>query len=474
MTLLEHAEHILQTAGLLQPSGRVLVVAVSGGPDSLTLLSLLHDLAKRYSLRLHGAHLNHGLRGSESDEDAGYVQEACQSLQVPVTIGRADVQGLRARHRLSWEAAAREARYDFLAHVAEAVGASAVALGHTADDQAETVLLHLLRGTGIRGLQGMLPLSRWHSRDGTHEVVLVRPILEATRQETVAYCASRGLVPRYDSSNLQDRFTRNRIRHNLMPQLQRYNPAARHALTRMAGAVAQDVAYIDQQVRKVWPSIVYREPWGLRLRRDAFNELHPSLRAHILQRAYTEVAGEARDLNMAQIEGMRHLAEQGAGRSLSLSHRLRFFTSYKELLITREAPGSPWPQPQDLRLPLPGEVCSQGWHIRLRCVSNAQLAQTSIGDDPFRAYLSRASISEELWMRSRKAGDRFQPLGMEETKKLKDFMIDAHIPRAWREGVPLVVGKKGIAWVVGWRISQWARVTPETRDVVEITFTRET
>ena len=457
---------------MLQPSGCVLVVAVSGGPDSLTLLGLLHNLAQRYPLRLHVAHLNHGLRGSESDGDARFVQETCHRLEIPVTIERADVPALRARYHLSWEAAARKARYDFLARVADTVGASAVALGHTADDQAETVLLHLLRGTGIRGLQGMLTISRWHSRDEARDVALVRPLLQVTRQETEAYCAGLGLVPRHDSSNLQDRFTRNRIRRGLMPQLRRYNPAVREALTRLASTVTQDVGYIDQQVQEAWPSIATREPWGMRLRRDAFNRLHPSLQAHTLQRTYAEVAGEASELNLAQVESMRRLAEQGAGLSLSLGHRLRFFTSYQDLLMTRETPGSPWPSLEQRGLPLPGELCTQGWRIRLRRLPSAELAQAYVHDAPFCAYLSRDAVGEKLWVRTRKAGDRFQPLGMEETKKLKEFMIDAHIPRVSREGVPLVVGEKGIVWVVGWRIAHWARVTPETMEGVEITFAR--
>ena len=466
-------EQALRSTGLLQPPDRVLVVAVSGGPDSLTLLGALHTLAQRYRLRLHGAHLNHGLRGAESDEDARHVEETFRRLGVPHTIDRADVAGLRTRYRLSWEAAAREARYDFLARVMSTVGASAVALGHTADDQAETVLLHLLRGTGIRGLRGMLPCSRWRSRDGARDVALVRPLLQVTRQETEAYCATQGLVPRYDSSNLQDRFTRNRIRRNLMPQLRGYNPRAREAITRLASTVAQDVAYIDQQVQGAWPSVVTREPWGLRLSRGAFGQLHPALQAHLLQRAYAELAGEASQLNLAQVEGMLHLAAQGAGHSLSLGHRLKFFTSYQELMMTRETPRSPWPSLEEQSLPLPGELCANGWHIRLRRVRAADRPSHYDHDDPFCAYLSRTAIGRRLSLRTRRAGDRFQPLGMESAKKLKEFMIDAHIPRAWRDGVPLVVGKGGIAWVVGWRVAQWARVTPETREVVEITFSRQ-
>ncbi len=474
MSLLDRVEAALRATGVLRLPGSTLVVAVSGGPDSLALLHLLCSLSQQHPLQLHAAHLDHGLRAQESDEDARHVQEVCHRLGVPVATEKADVAALRARYRLSWEAAARQARYDFLARVARMVGASAVVLGHTADDQAETVLLHLLRGTGIRGLRGMLPLSRWRSRDGTSEAVLVRPLLGATRQETEAYCASHGLAPRYDSSNQEQRFTRNRIRHNLMPQLRRYNPAVAQALIRLAGTVARDVAYIDQQVQAAWPSIAIRETWGVRLNRHAFNELHPGLQAHALQRAYAEVAGEAQDLNMAQIEGMRHLSEQGAGRSLSLGRGLRFFTSYQELVVSRKAPDSPWPKLEPLELPVPpGEVCARGWRISLRRLAASEVAPGQLGDDPFRAYLSDDALGDRLMVRTRKPGDPFQPLGMEGSKKLKDFMIDAHIPQAWREGVPLVVTEKGIAWVVGWRIAHWARVTPQTREMVEVTFARE-
>ncbi|MDO8750360.1 MAG: tRNA lysidine(34) synthetase TilS [Dehalococcoidia bacterium] len=474
MSLLDSVEEALKATGVIRLPGATLLVAVSGGPDSVALLSLLHELAQRNAFHIHAAHLDHGLRGTESDEDARHVQEVCLRLGVPVATEKADVAALRARYRLSWEAAARQARYDFLARVSRTVGATVVALGHTADDQAETVLLHLLRGTGIRGLRGMLPLSRWRSRDGASEVALVRPLLGVARQETEAYCASHGLAPRYDSSNLEERFTRNRIRRNLMPQLRRYNPAVTQALVRLAGTVAQDVAYIDQQVQAAWPSIAIREPWGVRLDRHAFNELHPGLQAHALQRAYAEVAGESLDLNLAQIQGMRRMAEQGAGRALSLGHGLRFFTTYQELVVSRKAQDSPWPELEPLELPdSPGEVCAKGWRISLRRLAVSEMATEQLGNDPFRAYLSGDAVGGNALVRIRKPGDSFQPLGMKGSKKLKDFMIDAHIPRLWRDGVPLVVTEEGIAWVVGWRIAHWARVTPETEEVVEITFFRE-
>ncbi len=439
----------------------------------MTLLGLLWELSERYSLRVCAAHLDHGLRDEEGEADARYVDETCRRWGVAVVVERADVAALRACRRLSWEAAAREARYDFLARIAASVGAPAVVLGHTADDQAETVLLHLLRGTGMRGLQGMLPLSRWRGRDGALDVPLIRPLLRVTRQETEAYCAENGISPRQDSSNTEERFTRNRIRISLMPQLRRYNPAVREALTRLSQTMARDMAYIDQRVRDVWPRVVTQEPWGLRLDTSAFNSMHSSIRAHLIQHAYAYLAGDGEQMSLVQVEEALRLASEGAGRSLSLGRGLRFITSYEDMVITGRAPDSQWPPFEDQYLPVPGSVCTGGWRVVAREVPVPESADQLSNGGPFCVRLSLDDLGKELSLRTRRPDDRFQPLGMDGTKKLKEFMIDAHVPRAWRDGIPLVVGRHGVAWVGGWRIAHWARVTPETRQVVELSLSWE-
>ena len=459
----------LRSLGLLQERAPLLV-AVSGGPDSLALLSILGALRQQYPLRLHVAHLNHGLRGPEAEEDARYVQEVSSRLGVPLTIESADVGSFRLRHRLSWEAAAREVRYSFLSRTAKAVGASVVALGHTADDQAETVLLHLLRGTGLQGLRGMLPFSRWRSSDGFQKIALARPLLEVTRRETEAFCLASGLTPRYDSSNLEDRFTRNRIRRELIPLLKQHNPSIQKALVRLAQTVSRDLAYIDEAVQEAWPGIVSAEPWGLRLRRDAFLALHPSLQAHLLRRAWEELKGETAGLTFVHMEGMLELTKKAAGGSLSLGRELRFYTGRQDLLLATAAPSTPGPPLEETALPIPGEACTGGWSFTARPLDAP--AQLTNGD-PYRACLDLAALGQRAKVRSRRDGDRFQPLGMDGTKKLKEFMIDAHIPRHWRDSVPLLVGEKGVAWVIGWRIAHWARVTETTQQIVEIAFRRE-
>ena len=467
--LCHEVEGVLQEAHVLDDT-RPLLVAVSGGPDSLALLHLLHTLSGRHPLSLHVAHLNHGLRGPETEEDAKYVREVADRLSLPVTVEVADVVAFRRERRLSWEAAAREVRYAFLSRTAERVGAAAVALGHTADDQAETVLLHLLRGSGLQGLRGMLPHTVRRSRDGTRRVALLRPLLRVTREETEAYCQALGLTPRFDSSNLEDRYTRNRIRHRLLPSLAQYNPSIREALVRLARTATRDLDFIDRELQQAWPALVTPEPWGLRVRRDGFLALHPSLQAHLLRRAWEELAGESADLTSTQVEAMMDLVrEEGGERSLSLGRGVRFHTGHEELTVGRRPASVPLPPMEPALLSLPGEAHIGGWHVTARLVDGP--AQMATGE-PYRAHLDVAALGDRVQIRPRRAGDRFQPLGMEGTKRLNEFMIDARIPKNWRDRIPLLEGESGVAWVVGWRIAQWARITEATGQVVEVIFAR--
>ena len=235
----------LQSAPVFE-MGAPLVVGVSGGADSLCLLHALHALralAPELGLRLHVAHLDHGLRAT-SAADAAWVRALCVAWELPCTLDRCDVRALAEREGRSLEDAARQARYRFLAQVARQVGARAVAVGHTADDQAETVLLHLIRGTGLEGLAGMAPDAAWPLPDeqGTDGLRLLRPLLALTRADTEAYCAAVGLTPRQDESNRDLAYARNRVRLELLPLLRELNPGITATLGRTAAAIAGDVA----------------------------------------------------------------------------------------------------------------------------------------------------------------------------------------------------------------------------------------
>ena len=241
--LLKGVERLMRGVGPSLMRSPILV-AVSGGPDSLALLLLLARLREALGLTLHVAHLNHGLRGADAEDDAQFVKETANSLGLPATMGAEDVKSYAAGRGLSPEEAAREARYAFLTTVAAEHGAAAAALGHTADDQAETVLMHVLRGSGLTGLAGMSALSYRPAAQGGERVALLRPLLDATREETAAYCRWRGFAPRDDATNRSLEFTRNKIRLELLPFLNSYNPRIREGLLRLSAAAAHDQDYI--------------------------------------------------------------------------------------------------------------------------------------------------------------------------------------------------------------------------------------
>jgi tRNA(Ile)-lysidine synthase len=456
-------------------SGKLLVLAVSGGPDSLALLYALHHLRDELGLCLHGAHLNHGLRGEASRADAEFAAETFASLGLPFTLEEAKVSSYRQQHHLSLEEAAREVRYAFLTRVAGEQRADAVALGHTADDQAETILMHIIRGSGLAGLRGMETMSR-RTLDGS-EITLVRPLLGVSRQETLEYCRALTLTPRMDESNLSPELRRNRVRLELLPLLERYNPAIREALVRLSRSAARDMAYVEDRVLEVWPQIVREGEDSVHIDISAFLKLAPALQAHLLRRAVLAVKGGLEELEQNHIDDMMRLMTGPAGRSLDLPGEVRFRVGYGEAAV---APATldtcPLPSLEGQHgLVVPGETAVGGWRISAALIEDSTEPRTLVRGKSSHtlSYVERldfASLGGELWVRPRIPGDRFQPLGMTETKKLQDFMVDSKIPRNWRDRVPLVVSPRGIAWVAGWRIAEWTRVSKDTEQVLELQF----
>ena len=450
----------LEDAGLAR--GSLLVVAVSGGPDSLALLHALHSLTPDLAVRLHGAHLDHGLRGAASDADARFVAAEFRRLGLANTCERADVAAYRRERKLSLEEAARDIRYAFLARVAERQGGDTVALGHTADDQAETVLMRLLRGTGLTGLRGMSALS-WRDYAGG-SVALVRPLLGVTRSEVVAYCRELGLAPREDASNVSTDILRNRVRLELIPHLESYNPSVRRALLRLARTSARDLAYVEEQVDASMAAVASRTADGVALDRGAFTRLHPAIQAHTLRRAFAMCRGSNRDLEQYHVDAMARLIRGRAGTSLHLPGGVRFVVGYERALLSLGPRDScPFPPLEGCHgLTIPGESWAGTWSVSATFAEETGPHETErprrLADGPpFVSRLDATNVGTSPWLRARVPGERFQPLGMSHTKKLQDFMVDEKIPREWRDRVPLLVAPRGVAWVAGCRVAEWAR-----------------
>lgn len=459
--------------------GKTLLVAVSGGGDSLALLYALRHLRRDFDLRLHGAHLNHMLRAAASDADAAFVQDTFRRLDVPGEIHSAYVAAYRRAHGLSLEDAARRLRYRFLADAAARRKADAVAVAHTADDQAETLLLHIIRGSGLAGLRGMQPLERLTIDNA--DINLFRPLLSVSREQTYAYCAALGLRPRHDETNLSVEHARNRIRMELLPLMGRINPAARDALLRLASNAAEDGAYIQEQADAAWREVARQSDGSgiVALDARALARRHPAIQSRILRHAVHAARGSADgiDIDRCHILAMRRMLTGPAGKTLSLPSGVMFAAGYGEARIGRadEVQAA-------LRLPaiegerplaIPGETRVGGWRITADVREYAACAR-AVGQcgDAAAETLDFDRLGGDLRLRARLPGDRFQPLGMTRAKKLQDFMVDERIPREMRDGIPLLVSSKGIACVVGWRIAHWARVRDDTRRRLRLRYSR--
>ncbi len=453
----------------LVSGGEKLLVAVSGGPDSVCLLHILVNLQEELKVQLHLAHLNHQLRGAESEADADYVADLARQWDIPVTIEQREVKGYQARERLSLEEAAREVRYSFLTEVAKSIGAERVAAGHTRDDHIETILMHLIRGTGTRGLRGLQPYTEWSSKTGS--LIVIRPLLEISHQETEDYCRQHKLMPRLDASNLSLSPLRNRVRHQLLPLLESYNPRIAEALLRTGRIAGDDIDFLDEQITHLWGETTQEQGKTIVLDREGFDQLPSALKRYLLRASVEKLLGSAKDVEMRHIDQMMSLVTKQAGKRLSLPQGLIFSIEYNQYRLTSDlASLSPFPTLGDeVHLNIPGQTSLPGWHIEASIIDRERIAE----EDDFTAYLDLGKTGGKLTVRPRRRGDRFQPLGLPQFKKVGEFMIDAKIPQAWRGKIPIVCSPEQIIWVVGWRLDERVKVTEDTKEVLRLEFKRD-
>lgn len=480
MDLLHEVQHTLQRHRLLHPD-QAIVVGVSGGPDSLCLLHVLHALAPSLRVRLHVAHLHHGLRGADADADAAFVEEAAAARGLPFTLERADIAA-QARHSgASLEEAAREARYTFLARLAEAVDASAVAVGHNADDQAETVLMHFLRGSGLAGLRGMQPRSQWpmiNSQWAIGHLCLIRPLLFVTRSEILDYCALHGLAPRFDRSNEDTTFFRNRLRHELLPLLESYNPQMRRILGSTAAVLADDYELLRGDLQAAWPAVVVQESdQRLVFDLDAWRHLPAAMQRSVLREAIHRLRGSLRNVNFVHVDNARTLLHEGtAGNRMTLPAGLEVALGYDRFAVGTEGvelPVDHAPQMDAAWLPLsaPGNTGLAGWILETALLNPADLPPDwQANADPWQATLDANVLGTAPALRTRRPGDRFQPLGLDgRSQQLAELFTNAKVPAPARDRWPLLVTAAGdIAWVCGLRVDERAKVTASTQRVLHI------
>lgn len=477
----------------LVASGDTVVVACSGGPDSTALLHALWRLRGELGVTLHVAHLDHGLRGAESRHDLQAVADLAVSLGLPATLGTADVARLARRQGWSKQVAAREARYSFLQRVALEVGARSIALGHNQGDQAETVVMRLLRGTGLEGLGGIPPVRPIPGLPGG---LVIRPLLFSTREEIEAYCQEEGLAPRQDPSNLKPVYQRNRIRLQVLPELRRINPRLDRALSDLAEQARDESAWLEQQATDLLDRMKGAAASGrtgaLVLDLGPFRQAPVALQRRVLRRALRErlgglglAAGRGSEAagSYQQVESLRSLAlsPEPTGHldlSLGLAADRRADRLFLQPVgsgggqgdgMGRDTGGDGGPAdttpPVSLLVPGRTDIPALGWAVEAEVLPGPlRPAQMIAGE----AYLDLSRIEQPLFVRARRPGDRFRPLGGPGTKRLKDFLQEQRVPAAERGRLPLVVMGDRILWVGGLRPAEAFRVTEGTDRVLHL------
>ena len=499
------ATHTALTEAPLVPPGGAVVVGVSGGADSVALLDVFAQLAEPLGLTVHAAHLDHRLR-PDSAEDAAFVADLADRLGVAVTLGQAEVAGYAEAAGLSLEEAARRLRYAFLGAVARRVGADRVAVAHHLQDQAETVLLNLVRGAGLAGLRGMTPLAPlppapdvwtggWLSgvepgAEGA-PVMVARPFLWFPRSDILAYVAEQRLPWRDDPSNRDPRFARNRVRHAVLPLLATLNPAIVESLGRLARRLGDDLAYLEAQADELWPHTVRPVGDGLELDLDRLTQQPLALQRQLARRAVDSLRG-LRDVSAEHIEAVVQLANTGqTGEQRSLPG-LTARRGYRAVYLGPGDPPAPvWPllahaDPLPVRLPGLTPLPGTPWALRVEAVpaddlpavvsllqqGARQRRQSGSSEAPELSAVIDAQVAQGgVWVRPRRPGEAFQPLGLGgRSRTLHEFMIDVRIPAEVRDRVPLVVNADHVVWVGGFRLDHRARVTPATRAAWRLTW----
>jgi len=456
----------LTTALELEP-GILITTGVSGGPDSLALLHFLHS--RHYPLLV--ASFDHRLRpGAGADID--FVREFAASLGLPFVTGSADVAAHASAQGLSIEEAARELRYQFLFREARKAGSRMVAVGHTADDQAETVLMHFLRGSGLAGLKGMpvsliLPVF-------DPEIPLVRPLLNWTRADTERYCRQHDLKARIDPTNADTHYFRNRLRHELLPILEQYNPQIRQSLARTAMTLQRDYGLLNELIEAAWQKTVRSSgPEFVEFEHAGLEKLDPRLTRNLFRKAALALRPGLRDIDFEALERAATL------KPVDLAGGLKTYLETGSLYLTSSPaalPSTAWPQlSAPINLMAGRTALGNGWFLTCQEMSADNLqAEARSNPDKLTAWLAADLSTAQLQARTYRSGDHFEPLGMpHQTTKLAELFINLKVPQRLRHAWPVICVDNKIAWVPGLRQAEPFKITEKTLRVVKIEIKKE-
>jgi tRNA(Ile)-lysidine synthase len=448
---------------MLQDGDKV-VVGVSGGPDSMCLLHVLLKLRDRFSLELIAAHVNHGLRGKDADDDARYVEEFCRTNDVEFRFIKEDIHKISAERNVSDETAGREIRYEFFERLKLENDADKIAIAHNLNDQAETVMMRIMRGTGLEGLVGIKPV-----RDG----VYIRPLLTCARAEIEDYCSRNGISPRIDKTNFESIYARNKIRLELIPYIEKnFNTDIINVLNRLAKSAKVDSEYLEQEIEKKYKKYCKYKETKVIITKEAFLE-HEAVLTRLIRMGFAQVLGNLRNFERMHIYQVIELQRNVTGKKLMLPNGVTAFNNYGDIsiYIKGEPHEAAYKTTGVLKLRMGiNELKELGLRVMVEQYPAEEVCPEK--DESIKCFDS-SKVNGDITLRFRKPGDKFNPLGMSGSKKLKDIFIDMKVPQDKRDKTPLICFGDNIAWIVGYKTSDGSKIDKSTKTIIKIRVERE-
>lgn len=477
--MIVHALNTIKTNNMFSEGDKV-IVAVSGGPDSISLLHLLHSVKEELHISLVVAHINHCLRGDESDKDEVYVKEICKKLKVECFVRRADIHSIAEKNGVSCETAGREVRYEFFSELLKEIKADKVALAHNANDQAETVLMRIMRGTGMEGLVGIKPV---------RDKVFIRPLINIKRSEIEEYCLENNLRPRIDKSNMENIYSRNKVRLELIPYIQEnFNRDIISTINRLSSTIDKDNQYLEEIANKKSEEFCKRVDEKIIICEKAFYEPEAII-TRIIRMAIIKLLGNINNFEKSHIYDVINIQANSTGKRVTLPGGVVATNNYKDIHLSSRTNPKNLTFNSEHVLKSDSDIKTKGYNLNFeekliniyikdynikiegKLINKEEIVKVKNGN--LTECFDYDKICGDISIRHRREGDRFTPLGMSGSKKLKDLFIDLKIPKDKRDNIPLICFGEDIAWIVGYRIGEKFKISKQSKNILEIRIESE-
>lgn len=448
---------------LIENGDRVLV-ALSGGPDSVCLLNILFELKEDFNIEIAAAHVNHMLRGDEAFKDEGYARDICHSLNVDFFSDRIDIDKISKERSISHELAGREERYKFFHLISKKNGYNKIAIAHNSNDQAETVIMNMMRGSGIEGLCGIRS-----KREGG----IIRPILCLSREEIEQYCNDNNLKPRIDKTNLENVYNRNKVRLDILPYMRNnFNKDIVETINRMASLLQIDNDFIEKECNNYYKKFCTNYGEKLIISKEAFS-IEKAILTRLIKKAFINFTGKHTNFEMKHIYEVVSLASNNTNKKINIPNGVIAENIYGDIYLRfREIKNNEFQEVILNKSDLDKKCIVFGKYIiSFDIVDNKKSIEFS--NNVLIKFFDYDKIKEKLIIRKRLNGDRIIPLGMKGSKKVKDIFIDLKLPIEERNEVPILCFDNEIAWLVGYKVSESFKVTKDTKKIIRITFVRK-